>query len=320
MKKLIALVFSAVVGTLFLSGCSWKLSDRLSIGQEDYHVSSEVKGNYVWGGAMTLAWQELGENIIKEDIKLDTDNEKALAMAEKFNQEKFSRSDMDEKSYYIKSGYGSETVSTINKEVKEKFPSKSFADLSIPLGARDIISYAYFLKEVAYPTEFKKGESVFNDTKVWGFSTSDSDQRENVNIMKYWNDDKFIISLKLKEEDDEIVLVKGLDMNNPIEAIEKINEYSDAEQAMGAEDIFRMPDLHLDYQRDYEEMKNIQFANTGFTDYQIAEMYEKIKFDMDYAGARVESEAVIGVSKGVLAKKKKYKKLILDKPFWLFMK
>ena len=32
------------------------------------------KHNYLWGGALSLAWQELKNNIIKEDIKVNSDD------------------------------------------------------------------------------------------------------------------------------------------------------------------------------------------------------------------------------------------------------
>ena len=113
------------------------------------YLGSDYKGNYVWGGAMNLAWNELNENILKEKLQLNTDDKIALEMALKLNNAPFSKSDLDEESYYIKSGYGQSTVDEINRESKKKFPSKNFGDLEMNLAPRDNISYAYFLKEVA---------------------------------------------------------------------------------------------------------------------------------------------------------------------------
>ena len=55
---------------------------------------------------MNLAWTELSENIIKDKIQLATDDKTALEMVEKLNNSVFTKKDLDEKSYYIKSGYG----------------------------------------------------------------------------------------------------------------------------------------------------------------------------------------------------------------------
>lgn len=46
-------------------------------------------GNYVWGGAMCLAWNELKNSIIKVPIKLATSNQDVLRMVENFNAERF---------------------------------------------------------------------------------------------------------------------------------------------------------------------------------------------------------------------------------------
>jgi len=128
---------------VFLSGLS-----RAS-GMDDY-LGSECKGNYVWGGAMNLAWHELNDNILHEKLKLNTDDEQALEMVDKLNRLAFTKKDLDEESYYVKSGLGSKTVDIINKGSRQKFPGKSFKDLEDKLRPTDIISYAYFLKEVKY--------------------------------------------------------------------------------------------------------------------------------------------------------------------------
>ena len=80
-----------------------------------------------------------------------------------------------------------------------------------------------------------------------------------------------------------------------------------------------MPKLHLDHRRDYTELAGKFLANKGFEGYFMAKMYEKIKFDMDHKGARVENEAAITVGMG-RASQPKVKRFILDKPFWVVMK
>src|SRR5208337_3734647 len=110
----------------------------------DCYLGSEYKGNFVWGGAMNLAWYELNENILHEKLKLNTNDKAALEMADKLNNSPFTKNDLNEQSYYVKSGFGQETVDLINKESRGKFPRKSFRDLELNLLPMDIISYAYF--------------------------------------------------------------------------------------------------------------------------------------------------------------------------------
>jgi hypothetical protein len=239
-------------------------------------------------------------------------------MAETLNQASFTRDDLDEKSYYIKSGFGQETVELINKESREKFPEKSFKDLKLNLGSMDIIAYAYFLKKVEYLTQFKEKDVLFEKEKAKGFYADGAKQKENVKILKYWDDNRFIISLKLKDGSDELILAKGFDMKKPKEVVDEINRYNhDGLQEMGSYDQFEMPKLHLDHHRDYVELMGKFLANKGFEQYFIAQMFENIKFDMDYKGARVESEAAIVVAMGM---RPEIKQFVLDKPFWVVMK
>jgi len=283
------------------------------------YLGSEYKGNYIWGGAMNLAWNDLNESILHEKLKLKTDDKIALRMADQLNDAPFTKNDLDEKSYYIKGGYGQKTVDLINKESRAKFPEKSFEDLKLKLGPTDIIAYAYFLKKVEYVTPFKENDVSFLNERVRGFYAKDI-SKENVRILEYWDDDKFIIRLTLKDDGDELILVKGFDMNNPTDALKEIEKYNkQVPSGMNDDDQFEMPKLHLDHRHDYIELRGKFLANKGFEEYFIAQMFEKIKFDMDHKGARVESEAVI-TGPTAMPSQPKVRRFILDKPFWVVMK
>ncbi len=83
----------------------------------------------VWAGALTLAWHELTDNIIKDDIELNTDDKVVTKIVNNYNKSPFTKNALSEADYYIKSGYGQKTVTTINTEVKKKFPKRSFPDI-----------------------------------------------------------------------------------------------------------------------------------------------------------------------------------------------
>lgn len=310
-----------------LSGCGRQPESKPHIIQNTEsnisgnYLGSDYKGNYVWGGAMNLAWTELGENILHEELQLKTDDKIALKMVEKLNNAPFSNNDLDEESYYIKSGYGQKTVDEINRESRKKFPSKSFSDLEMDLDLTDIISYAYFLKEVEYETMFKERDVLFGGKEVKGFIADNEEQRENIKIIKYEDDDKFIIKLKLKDEQDELILAKGYDMKNPQQIVDEMNK-NNKKHLLNIQDSdrFKAPKLHLDHNRDYIELIGKYLANKGFEDYFIAQMFENIKFDMDEKGARAENEAVIVLTKEAIRRPKKPKNFILDKPYWVIMK
>ena len=73
------------------------------------------KGNYLWGVALTLAWQELKTKIIKEDIKVVSDDVGVVKLVHNFNKAKCSKKDLSEESFYCGSGYGNGAVRRINQ-------------------------------------------------------------------------------------------------------------------------------------------------------------------------------------------------------------
>ena len=130
-------------------------------------------------------------------------DELAVKIASNFNNTQFTLKDLTEDSYYVKSGYGPQTQTQINVECKKKFPNKTFSDLKYNLNATDIISYAYFVKEVQYLTPFETKPSFhFMGKPVRGFKASSNDHRKNVELLEYSSDDDFMVRLKLKQPNE----------------------------------------------------------------------------------------------------------------------
>ena len=287
-----------------------------------YYTGSYLNGNYVWGGAMNLAWNELCANLIKDKLKVGTTDPIALTMADRFNNSLFTKDDLDLNSYYIKSGFGQKTVDAINKETRKKFPSKSFAALTGDFKDQDMIAYAYFSKQVFYPLPFTKTETTFEGEKVAGFYAWKHEERENIRIIQYVSDERFIVSLKLKDDSDQLILAKGFDMGNPemvvAEIDRNIDKYPDYMESM---DNFEAPKLNLDFHRDYNELIGKQLANDGFGNYKIGQMFENIKFTMDEKGAKVENEgAIVPVAVSFDPNAPRPRRFELNKPFWVVMK
>jgi hypothetical protein len=285
------------------------------------YTGSFYKKNYIWGGAMNLAWEELGSNILKGKPIVQSNNIEVINLVNKLNNPPFKKEDLDEKSYYIKSGYGQSTVTTINQESKAKFPKKSFEDLNLRLFDYDIISYAYFLKQVEYLATFTKQEVEFLGSKVKGFYAKNKLQLQNIKVLHYESDNKFMISIKLKDTSDQLILAKGYDITSPTTIVNELNKINFSNlKSLNNNDFFSAPMLHVDYHRDYTTLLGARLANKDFKSYRIEKMFENIKFDMDEKGARVENEAVIVLGKSIEINDSKPRKFILNKPYWIIMK
>ena len=76
-----------------------------------------------------MAWHELTNEIVGEDIEVYSDDENVLEIVKNFNLCPFTKNDLSEEAYYIKAGFGNPTVELIKKEVVEKFPSKAVPSL-----------------------------------------------------------------------------------------------------------------------------------------------------------------------------------------------
>ena len=103
---------------------------------------------------MNLCWNELKQKMIKEDIKLKTEDQAALQTAQKFNKTTFTVKDMHPSCWYVKAGFGNKTVNQINDECSKKFPDKTTKKLEANLPEDGVISFAYFLKDLKFPFPF----------------------------------------------------------------------------------------------------------------------------------------------------------------------
>lgn len=292
---------------------------RSGINLSDRYTGSLYQGNYIWSGAMNLCWTELAETIIRAPIAVKTEETDALAMAERFNHPVCTTDDIDASSYYSKAGFGPGTLGTINRECREKFPHKSYADLDIPLGEDDMISYAYLYKKVLYEKPFTRTDIYFEGTWAKGFEAV-KDEKRTVEVLHYENDDRFIIRLRLQTSGDELLLAKGYETLDPEEVVRAVVTVKEKNATkLGEDDHFRMPFLKLNCRRDYPELIGKPLANKGFTDFAIGVMFENINFELDEAGAKAESQAVISIERSAPAKKTgRY--FYLNKPFWVIMK
>ncbi len=288
------------------------------------NTGSYYKGNFVWCGAMNLAWNELNDSVIKGKVMLNTDDQIALSMLSKFNNPRFNKKDLDDFSYYIKSGFGAKTAKLINKDLKAKFPGKSFKILNEKVSTTDIIAYAYFQKQIVYATKFSTPKFVdFNNERVEGFcSNGSSNQCENVKVIEYVSDEKLIVKIKRKADSDELILAMGFNMSNPEKLIDEIHKFKNSQlNTITPKDKFSVPKLNLNFQRKYEELMGIKVKNKGFENYKIVQMFEDIKFNLNEKGAKVENEGqAIIISKSLeIDNAVLQRNFIFNKPFWVVM-
>ncbi len=317
MKK----TLSSILVLLSLSACT-SGSTYTWEPLEDTFTGTELEGNYLYAPAMNLAWNQLKDYVLHAPIELNTEDAETLDTIRRFNDSPFTKNDLESKNYYIKVGYGQKTVDAINKESRKKFPDKSLEDLNLTLGDQDVIAYAYLNAAVEYLTAFSTDKIDFEGTRVQGFKADSENQRTNVAILDYTDNNEFILSLALSQKKDRLYVIKGMEDSTPEAVMNALNlkitdEIPDSILTEG--EYFAMPSVDVTAHREYSDFLGLGVLNPGFEDYSIAQMFENIRFHLDETGAKVENEGVIDlVATGVPDEKDR--RFVMDKPFWIVMK
>jgi len=281
-------------------------------------TGSYFNENYIWAIGMQLAWNDLCENVINAKVDISTKNSAGRALFEQFNKRKFTNKALSENDYFVKSGFGQETVDQIREKLQEKFQARTTDSLSaISLLPSELICFSYLAKNFRHKVDFEEIEMTFKSTPVKGF-TIPNDQNSGAKIIDYDDDDNFVIGLASRGELDEIYLIKG---NDGASMDEILHFLRGATVSRGYPihklDVLQIPNVKIDYHRDYKELIGAELINRKIKPLFIAEMTEQIKLSMNYQGAVMENEAVILLTRGG---RPIPKQLILDKPFWLIMK
>ncbi len=281
-------------------------------------TGSYLDGNYIWAIGMQLAWNDLCDNVINAKVEIATNNSVGKTLFEQLNKRKFTRKALSENDYFVKSGFGQETIDQIRDKLREKFQARTTDSLSaITLLPSDLICFSYLTKNFRHKVDFKEVEMTFKSTPVKGFTIA-SDQNSGAKLIDYDNDDNFVIGLASRDELDEIYLIKGNDGASMDEILHFLRSAKVSKgYSIHAIDVLQIPNVKIDYHRDYKELIGAELINRKIKPLYIAEMTEQIKLSMNYQGALVENEAMMLLTRGGPPIPKQ---LILDKPFWLIMK
>ncbi len=252
-------------------------------------------------------------DIIEEDIQL----EKPLDLVRFLNHGLTTKEDISEEDYLAMAGYGADDITNkINRALRRKFGSDAPVVHSKYNKADVIFAYAFLMKELLFEHAFEdfKDPITFyghtNEAQVEAFGIFKcSGQRhrklrDQVEIIDYMNHHDFIIRLKSKHPDDEIILANVEPGRTLLATFEKVNwriakcrRYAKPE-SIGENDILQIPKFDLSIDHSYEPLLDLYLVNKGFEDYFVAEARQDIRFRLDECGATSKSEAIFALKKG----------------------
>lgn len=279
--------------------------------------------NIVYCSTFQLCWNEM-KDLLNGDIELEDNPE----IVECLNKSLSTKDDISEDSYVAVAGFKKDIIDVINKQLEDKFdnpPRVSFSEAS----PSDLIAYSYLYKNLKFPKEFESLEEplyfIDNNKKIgvkaFGikeYSDKNKELGNQVDIVDYIDQDDFIIRLKTKTVNEEIILAKVKPGETLLDTIETVNNRTKSgfDGVLTNDDVLIIPKFSFDIEHSFNELKNKHLLNDGFKEYHVKEAAQQVKFVLDETGVVLESEAVLSFTKS--AKVSRY--FVFDQPFLLYMK
>ena len=254
--------------------------------------------NRIWVGTFQLVWNELTDKIVKAPVKfLDFDSQ----MANNLNQKQFKKSNLNEKSYYVKSGIVSPALKAeIEKNIKSKFHETSdiLKMFDFTYNPEKIFVYAMLKKDFRFTNAFDKlatGNFGNSQEKVKYFGINDNSNPKlykNVNVLFYNDDNDFAVKLYTKGK-DEVLLYRTNDDKTfdkyYAELNDKTAKYS-GDKNFVKNDTLTIPDIKLYQETSFNELEGHQIVGTNM---QIDKTIDTVDFRMNNKGVKLKSEAAI---------------------------
>lgn len=254
--------------------------------------------NRIWVGTFQLVWNELTDKIVKAPVKfLDFDSQ----MANNLNQKQFKKSNLNEKSYYVKSGIVSPALKAeIEKNIKSKFHETSdiLKMFDFTYNPEKIFVYAMLKKDFRFTNAFDKlatGNFGNSQEKVKYFGINDNSNPKlykNVSVLFYNDDNDFAVKLYTKGK-DEVLLYRTNDDKTfdkyYAELNDKTAKYS-GDKNFVKNDTLTIPDIKLYQETSFNELEGHQIVGTNM---QIDKTIETVDFRMNNKGIKLKSEAAI---------------------------
>ncbi len=290
-------------------------------------LEDEVGDDTVWCGTFQLIWNDLKNELAKQDIIF----EPQLEVVENLNKETFTTNDLTDKYYYKKIGTPSiELKNEIEKEIKEKFDEKS--DILDEFDwqnrdDRDYFLYAMLKKEFKFEKKFEELEKgkfgEYNNVKYFGISkeNKNSSLREQVDVIYYNSKEDFAIKLKTKQE-DEVILCKNPKGSTFNQIYENIvlegNEYT-GDKKLKEKDLVKIPNISMKIKNEPTEIEEKKFLFSDGEAYYIEKALQTIEVELDRTGGKIKSEAGMMNAKVTSVESEESREFSLDNTFGIFL-
>lgn len=287
--------------------------------------------NVLWCGTLQLAWNEA--------IQLVGEKFHFVAqppLVDLMNREDFTRSDLDTGSYVAVADFERNNVEDkIRTALEKTFHGAASPELIPPKpphpGPDDFVAYAYLYKNLSFPQPFEDNDPLsFSKSKVQNFGfVKDKSQLPidvfgQVAIYDYKSPDDFIIKLKTKSPDDELILAMVSPASTLQATMDSVLKRVTENKPVTAnlDDALAIPKLNFDLRRDFSELEGLVLQPGPVVHVKNLKMdtvEQLIRFQLNEKGAILKSEAEIATACGIAVRSNPHI-MIFDKPFLILMK
>jgi Serpin (serine protease inhibitor) len=289
--------------------------------------------NYVYCATFQIAWDQMRE-LLGGTFELEGDPPLAIAL----NRGQFDKQGLSPASYLATAGRVQDGINDrIRREMQDRFPHARTTIPEAPAGTA-LIAYAYLSKTLAFGETFDRRPEplVFHSgnrsVKIasFGFRLDSEPQDEHeqalerqVKILSYHSADDFVLELKTKSRQDELILAKippGPTLAATIAAVrERIQKHPTEPSASEwdcRQEPLAIPLLDFNVRREYAELIGKQVKSQNLT---IDVALQDIFFRLDETGARLESQADLTAKSAMRSSKPSHRVFVFDRPFLLVM-
>lgn len=319
---------------LFLIGCGKKESKEEKKPENiKYEKSSinivtsledELKDNSVWCGTFNLAWNILKDEYVGGDVVVNTPN----IQIDNLNNSKFNKNYLSEKSYYV--NYGRQTPDLkkqIENDIKKKFNQTSdiLNSFTWQEDTTNDFMYAMLYKNFKFENKFKKVKNTtFNDTGDYEYFgiNNENNSKNQVKVLFYNSNKNNAIKINTKE-DDEIILVKGIEQKSLYDIYNSLLEHEksfDGNKNLTVNDSLLIPIINFNTFEEFSNIENIPFKYKNGEERVIDKAVQTIQLKIDEEGGEIKSEAGISTTKGAEIMPKETRTFNYNTSFVLFLK
>ena len=310
-------------------------TEQLKKSKVTSHMEEGIKTgeNLLYCSTFQLAWNELKDTIVKEDIRFVDE----LQIVEFLNKNLSTKEDISEDAYVAMAGMNRDGIlSKINRALKSKFKDHAPTVNTTFNYPEDILVYSFLFKNLKFendfeslknPVEFESSDSsvkvkAFGIEKYHKLNLNHLKLIRQLDIVDYISENDFVIGLKSKVPNDEIILAKIAPQKTLLETIDSVMERvkNNKPGIFHEDDTLKIPKMNFDIMHAYNQLYGKYLQNEGFEKYFIGGAVQNIRFSMNEKGVVLKSSSSLLVTLGRGAFEHVPINMIFDKPFLIYLK